>query len=74
MQSQYKSVIQFVQQYKRLHAKFEAYLHRNEGLIRNSVLFKSYLNFYSLSTCSLFAPHGSKSTQTLFLLYYFMAS
>ena len=38
MQSQYKSVIQFVQQYKNLYAKFEAYLCRNEGLIRNSVL------------------------------------
>ena len=42
MQSQYKSVIQFVQQFKNLYAKFEAYLHRNKGLIRNSVLFKSW--------------------------------
>ena len=42
MQSQYKSVIQFVQQYKNLYAKFEASLRRNEGLIRNSVLFKSW--------------------------------
>ena len=42
MQSQYKCVIQFVQQYKNLYAKFEAYLRRNEGLIRNSVLFKSW--------------------------------
>ena len=42
MQSQYKSVIQFVQQYKNLYAKFEAYLHKNEGLIRNFVLFKSW--------------------------------
>ena len=42
MQSQYKSVIQYVQQYKNLYAKFEASLRRNEGLIRNSVLFKSW--------------------------------
>ena len=43
MQSQYKSVIQYVQQYKNLYAKFEASLCRNEGLlIRNSVLFKSW--------------------------------
>ena len=42
MQCQYKSVIQFVQQYKNLYAKFEAYLRRNEGLIRKSVLFKSW--------------------------------
>ena len=42
MQSQYKSVIQFVQHYKNLYAKFEAYLRKNEGLIRNSVLFKSW--------------------------------
>ena len=41
MQLQYKFVIQFVQQYKNLYAKFEAYLRRNEGLIRNSLLFKS---------------------------------
>ena len=39
MQSQYKSVIQFVQQYKYLYAKFEAYSRRNEDLIRHSVLF-----------------------------------
>ena len=38
MQWQYKFVIQFVQEYKNLYAKFEAYLRRNEGLIRNSVL------------------------------------
>ena len=42
MQSQYKYVIQFVQQYKNLYAMFEAYLRMNEGLIRNSVLFKSW--------------------------------
>ena len=42
MQSQYKSVIQFVQQYKDLYAKFEAYLRKNEGLIRNFVLFNSW--------------------------------
>ena len=42
MQGQYKFVIQFVQQYKNLYAKFEAYLRRNEGLIRNSVLFNSW--------------------------------
>ena len=40
MQSQYKSVIQYVQQYKNLYATFEVSLRRNEGLIRNSVLFK----------------------------------
>ena len=44
MQSQYKSVIQFVQQYKNLYAKFEAYLRKNTRLIRNSVLLNS-LNF-----------------------------
>ena len=42
MQWQYKFVIQFVQQYKDLYAKFEAYLRRNEGLIRNSVLLNSW--------------------------------
>ena len=42
MQGQYKFVMQFVQQYKNLYAKFEAYLRRNEGLIRNSVLFNSW--------------------------------
>ena len=38
MQSQYKSAIQFVQQYKNLYANVEAYLRRDEGLIRNSIL------------------------------------
>ena len=41
MQSQYKSVIQFVQQYKNLYAKFKASLRRNKGLIKNSVLLNS---------------------------------
>ena len=41
MQPQYKSVIQFVQQYINLYAKFEAYLHRNEGEGINSVLLNS---------------------------------
>ena len=40
MQSQYKSVIQFVQQYKNFYAKFKAYLHRNEGLIQNSFMVR----------------------------------
>ena len=38
MQSQCKSVLPFVQKYKNLHAKFEAYLCRNEGLIKNILL------------------------------------
>ena len=65
MQSQYKYVIQFVQQYKNLYAKFEAYLRSNEGLIRNSVYFWFLEIAYSLSTCSLSASHGSQSDQTL---------
>ena len=44
MQSQDKSVIEFVQQYKNVYAMFEAYLRRNEGLIAKSLLFK-YLTF-----------------------------
>ena len=42
VQSQYKFVIQFVQQYKNLYAKIKAYLRRNEAVLYQQSFPKGY--------------------------------
>ena len=68
MQSQYKSVIKFVQQYTNLYAKFDAYLHRNEGLIKIPFFLNHNLRTYSSSyitmvNCNLHCIYTPKPWQ-----------
>ena len=55
MQFQYKSAIQFVQKYKNLYAKFEAYLRGNEGLIAILYLLLSRKARQVIMMCCRFA-------------------